>query len=167
MKTVKNANLPIKVAGFLIFAAVLVYLAIYGLRLLENPYRTVQALNTTLRDSAHTRGMVVRQEEVLTSVYNTVYITAEEGKRVSGGDGLAEAFDSEEGLRRAVRMGELSQRISSLETQQNRFAAENLQQLEGERSSQPSTTELNRPDRGEVITALRSLPRCCSSLSSF
>ncbi|MBR3060799.1 MAG: hypothetical protein IKG89_09345 [Oscillospiraceae bacterium] len=132
MKTVKNANLPIKVAGFLIFAAVLVYLAIYGLRLLENPYRTVQALNTTLRDSAHTRGMVVRQEEVLTSVYNTVYITAEEGKRVSGGDGLAEAFDSEEGLRRAVRMGELSQRISSLETQQNRFAAENLQQLEGE-----------------------------------
>ena len=81
MKTVKNANLPIKVAGFLIFAAVLVYLAIYGLRLLENPYRTVQALNTTLRDSAHTRGMVVRQEEVLTSVYNTVYIT---GRRESG-----------------------------------------------------------------------------------
>ena len=36
----------------------------------------------------------------------------------------------------------------------------------GVRSSQPSTTELNRPDRGEVITALRSLPRRCSSVSS-
>ena len=132
MKTVKNASLPIKVAGFLIFAAALVYLAVYGLRLLENPYRTVQALNTTLRDSAHIRGMVVRQEEVITSVYNTVYITAEEGRRVSGGDALAEAFDTEEGLQRAVRIGELSQWISSLETQQNRFASENLQQMEQE-----------------------------------
>ena len=132
MKTVKNASLPIKLAGALIFLAVLVYLAVYGLRLLENPYRTVQALNTTMRDSAHIRGMVVRQEEVLTSVYNTVYITAEEGKRVSGGDMLAEAFDSEEGLRRAMRIGELNQRISSLETQQNRFATENLQQMEQE-----------------------------------
>ncbi len=132
MKTVKNASLPIKVAGFLIFAAALVYLAVYGLRLLENPYRTVQALNTTLRDSAHIRGMVVRQEEVITSVYNTVYITAEEGRRVSGGDALAEAFDTEEGLQRAVRIGELSQRISSLETQQNRYASENLQQMEQE-----------------------------------
>lgn len=132
MKTVKNASLPIKLAGALIFLAVLVYLAVYGLRLLENPYRTVQALNTTMRDSAHIRGMVVRQEEVLTSVYNTVYITAEEGKRVSGGDVLAEAFDSEEGLRRAMRIGELNQRISSLETQQNRFATENLQQMEQE-----------------------------------
>ena len=132
MKTVKNASQPIKVAGFLIFAAVLVYLAIYALRMLENPYRTVQALNTTLRDSAHIRGMVVRQEEVITSVYNTVYITAEEGRRVSGGDALAEAFDTEEGLQRAVRIGELAQRISSLETQQNRFASENLQQMEQE-----------------------------------
>ena len=132
MKTVKNANLPIKLAGFLIFAAVLVYLAVYGIRMLENPYRTVQALNTTLRDSAHIRGMVVRQEEVMNSAYNTVYITAEEGRRVSGGDAVAEAFDSEEGLRRAVRIGELSQRISSLEAQQNRYAAEDLQQMDRE-----------------------------------
>ena len=132
MKSVKNTNLPIKAAGFLIFAAVLVYLAVYGFRLMENPYRTVQALNTTLRDSAHIRGMVVRQEETLNSVYNTVYITAEEGKRVSGGDGVAEAFDTEAGLQRAVRMGELSQRIASLEAQQSRYAAEDLQQMERE-----------------------------------
>lgn len=132
MKTVKNANLPIKLAGLLIFAAVLVYLAVYGVRLLDNPFRTVQALNTTRRDSAHIRGLVVRQEETLNSVYNTVYITAEEGKRVSGGDEVAEAFDTEEGLQRAVRMGELNQRISSLEAQQNRYAAEDLQQMERE-----------------------------------
>ena len=132
MKTVKNTNLPIKAAGFLIFAAVAVYLAVYVVRLLENPYRTVQALNTTLRDSAHIRGMVVRQEEVLNSVYNTVYITAEDGKRVSGGDQVAEAFDTEAGLQRAVRIGELSQRIASLEAQQSRYATEDLQQMDRE-----------------------------------
>ncbi len=132
MRTVKNASLPIKVVGFLVFAAVVVYLAVYGIRMLENPYRTVQALNTTLRDSTHIRGMVVRQEEVLSSVYNTVYITAEDGKRVSGGDAVAEAFDSEAGLQRAVRIGELNQRISSLEAQQNRYAAEDLQQMDRE-----------------------------------
>ena len=131
MKAVKNTNLPIKAAGFLIFAAVLAYLGVYGVRLMENPYRTVQALSTTLRDSTRIRGVIARQEEVLYSVYNTVYITAEEGKRVSGGSQVAEAFDTEEGLRQAVRMGELSQRIASLEAQQNRWsAAEDLQQLD-------------------------------------
>ena len=131
MKSVKNTNLPIKIAGFLIFAAVLGYLAVYGIRMLENPYRTVQALNTTLRDSTRIRGIVARQEEVLYSVYNTVYITAEEGKRVSGGHEVAEAFDSEEGLQRAVRIGELNRRIASLEAQQSRWsAAEDLQQLD-------------------------------------
>ena len=131
MRSVKNTNLPIKLAGILIFAAVVVYLAVYGVRLMENPYRTVQALNTTVRDGAKVRGIVVRQEEVLYSVYNTVYITAEEGKRVSGGSEVAEAFDTEEGLQQAVRMGELSERIASLEQQQSRWnAAEDMQQLD-------------------------------------
>ena len=133
MKAVKNTNLPIKIAGALIFLAVAVYLAVYGARLMENPYRTVQALSTTLRDSTRIRGVVARQEEVLYSVYNTVYITAEEGRRVSGGSTVAEAFDTEEGLRQAVRMGELSRRIASLEAQQLRWsAAEDLQQLDQE-----------------------------------
>ncbi len=131
MRSVKNTNLPIKVAGILIIAAVLGYLAVYGLRMAENPYRTVQALSTTLRDSTRIRGIIARQEEVLYSVYNTVYITAEEGKRVSGGYAVAEAFDSEEGLQRAMRIGELNKRIASLEAQQSRWsAAEDLQQLD-------------------------------------
>lgn len=131
MKTVKNTSLPIKAAGVLIFAAVAVYLAVYAVRLMENPYRTVQALSTTLRDSTRIRGVVARQEEVLYSVYNTVYITAEEGRRVSGGAAIAEAFDTEEGLQRAVRMGELNQRIASLEQQQGTWsAAEDMQQLD-------------------------------------
>ena len=131
MKAVKNTNLPIKAAGFLIFAAVVGYLAVYGLRLMENPYRTVQALNASVRDSTKVRGLVVRQEEVLYSVYSTVYITAEEGRRVSGGSEVAEAFDTEEGLQQAVRMGELTERIASLEAQQSRWnAAEDMQQLD-------------------------------------
>ena len=131
MKGIKNTSLPIKIAGFLVFAAVLGYLAVYGLRLMDDPYRTVQALSTTLRDSVKIRGIVVREEEVLYSVYNTVYITAEEGKRVSGGAAVAEAFDSEAGLRRAVRIGELTERIASLEAQQSRWsAAEDMQQLD-------------------------------------
>ncbi len=133
MKAVKNTNTSIKAAGLLIFLAVAVYIAVYGVRLMENPYRTVQALSTTLRDSTRIRGVVARQDEVLYSVYNTVYITAEEGKRVSGGSTVAEAFDTEEGLRQAVRMGELSRRIASLEAQQSRWsAAEDLQQLDRE-----------------------------------
>ncbi len=133
MKAVKNTNTSIKAAGVLIFLAVAVYIAVYGARLLENPYRTVQALSTTLRDSTRIRGVVARQDEVLYSVYNTVYITAEEGKRVSGGSTVAEAFDTEEGLQQAVRMGELSRRIASLEAQQSRWsAAEDLQQLDRE-----------------------------------
>ena len=133
MKAVKNTNLPIKLAGAFICIALVAYLVIYAVQSFDNPYQTVQALTATVRDSVHIRGVVARQEEVLDSAYNTVYITAREGRRVSGGSQIAEAFDSENGLQQAVRIGELQERIAGLEAQQSRWsAAEDIQALDTE-----------------------------------
>lgn len=119
----KQTNITIKIAGSLIFLALLAWLGIYGYQALDNPYRTVRAVGYTVRDSAPVSGIVVRDESVLFSVYSSVYLTAEEGKRVSGGQTLAEAFDSEDALRRAVRAGELRQLIGQLTSQLDAAAA--------------------------------------------
>lgn len=112
----KNTNVPIKIAGYLIFAALLAYLGFYGLKALDAPVRTAVAVGDSLEDTTRLRGIVVREEEVLSSVYNTVYISAREGLRVSGGSTLAEAFDTEEDLQRAVRIGQLTEQIARLES---------------------------------------------------
>lgn len=112
----KNTNVPIKIAGYLIFAALLAYLAFYAIQAADAPLRTAVAISDSLQDSARLRGIVVREEEVLYSVYNTVYISAREGLRISGGSTLAEAFDTGEDLQRAVRIGQLTEQIARLES---------------------------------------------------
>ncbi len=74
------------------------------------------AVSYTVRDSAELTGIVVRDEEVLYSVYSTVYISAAEGKMVSRGGEIASAFESDEDLQKAVRKSELETEISQIET---------------------------------------------------
>lgn len=112
----KNTNVPIKIAGYLIFAALLAYLAVYAIQAMDAPVRTAFAVSDSLQDSARLRGIVAREEEVLYSVYSTVYISAREGLRVSGGSAVAEAFDTDEDLQRAVRIGQLTEQIARLES---------------------------------------------------
>lgn len=111
----KKTNTAIKIVGLLFFLALLSYLIVYIIGALDKPLSTAMAVSYTVRDSADISGIVVRDEEVIYSVYNTVYISAQEGKRVSRGGELAQAFDSTEDLQRAVRINELKNEISQLE----------------------------------------------------
>ena len=120
MRSIKNANMPVKLAGVLIFLALALYVGLNFIRSSENPYETAQAIQITVRESCTAKGIIVRDEELLRSVYNTVHITAGEGTRVSGGQVIAEAFDTEEGLKNAVAVAELEERIESLREQQYR-----------------------------------------------
>lgn len=123
MRSIKNTNVPIKAAGILVFLSLAFYIGIYFVRSTDNPYETAQAIRMTVRESCSAEGIVIRDEELLRSVYNTVRITTEEGKRISAGQIVAEAFDTEEGLENAAAVAELESRIASLEAQQNRRSA--------------------------------------------
>ena len=111
----RKTNAAIKIAGFLFFAAALAYLVIYILQAVNDPFRTAVAVPYTVRDSAAASGIVVRDEEVLYSVYNTVYISVDDGKRVTKNEEIAEAFNNTDDLQKVVRIGELEAQIRQLE----------------------------------------------------
>ncbi len=119
----KKTNAAIKAVGFLFFIALLTYLAVYIVQALDNPFTTTLAVSYTVRESAELYGIVVRDEEILKSAYESVLVTAENGKMVSKGQELASVFASGEELRRAVRKSELEAEIASLEARQNTEAS--------------------------------------------
>ena len=99
----KNPNLTLKIACYLIVAALLVWLGIYAYQAINDPYRTVPVTGLNIRDTVSVRGIVAREEQVLYSVYSSVRVKLAEGTRVSAGGTVAEAYDSEQALLRAVR----------------------------------------------------------------
>ena len=109
----RNSNLTLKLACYLIVAALLVWLGIYAYQALNDPYRTVPVTSLNIRDSVEVRGIVAREEQVLYSVYSSVRGNLSEGTRVAAGGTVAEAYDSEEAMLRAVRLAELRAEGSS------------------------------------------------------
>ena len=128
----RNPNLTLKLACYLIVAALLVWLGIYAYQAMNDPYRTVPVTGLSIRDTVEVRGIVAREEQVLYSVYSSVRINLAEGTRVSAGGTVAEAYDSEEALLRAVRMAELRSEAEELTALLGQTSAENTQQTDSE-----------------------------------
>ncbi len=128
----KNSNLTLKLACYLIVAALLVWLGIYAYQALNDPYRTVPVTGISIRDSVEVRGIVAREEQVLYSIYSSVRVNLSEGTRVSAGGTVAEAYDSEEALLRAVRLAELRTEAEELTALLSAKGGENTQQTDSE-----------------------------------
>ena len=128
----KNSNLTLKLACWLIVAALAVWLGIYAYQAMNDPYRTVPVTAAEDRDAVRVRGLVVRDEQVLYSVYNSVRARLKEGERVPAGGVVAEAYDSEEALLGAVRLAELRTEAEELTALLSLAAGENSQQADAE-----------------------------------
>ena len=128
----KNPNLTLKTACYLIVAALLVWLGIYAYQAINDPYRTVPVTGLNIRDTVDVRGIVAREEQVLYSVYSSVRVKLTEGMRVSAGGTVAEAYDSEEALLRAVRQAELREEAEELTAMLSMSSGENSQQTDAE-----------------------------------
>ena len=131
-KKQKNKNLSLKLACYLSFAALVVWLAIYGIRAMDKPYRTVPATPCSDRETEPLTGIVARSEEVIYSVYHAVHIDVEEGQRVAARGTVAQAFDSPEALMRASRMEELKKETAELTSLLKAASVENSQQTDAE-----------------------------------
>ncbi len=128
----RNSNLTLKLACYLIVAALLVWLGIYAYQALNDPYRTVPVTSLNIRDSVEVRGIVAREEQVLYSVYSSVRVNLSEGTRVSAGGTVAEAYDSEEALLRAVRLAEKRAEAEELTALLSMSSADSSQQADSE-----------------------------------
>lgn len=100
-----------KIISVFLFAALLCYLGVYLIRSVTDPVRTAMAVTVTVRESATLSGIVIRNEQVITSDAAYIDVTAQEGKRISAGETLAVSYDSESALERANRIRELELEI--------------------------------------------------------
>ncbi len=156
----RNSNLTLKLACYLIVAALLVWLGIYAYQAMNDPYRTVPVAGISLRDSVLVRGIVAREEQVLYSVYSSVRVKLSEGTRIYAGGPVAEAYDSEEALLRAVRLAELRSEAEELTALLGAGSAETTQQADSEiqsgiRRLRRSVYEGNFGDAETVSQALQ------------
>ena len=111
----KKTGKALTIVSVVFLAAILAYVAVYLVSSLNDGYQTSAAVDYTVRDTVSVYGMVVRDEEVLKTGYQTVYVEAEEGKRVSGGGVIGAVYSTDEDLRRAERLRDVTEQIESLE----------------------------------------------------
>lgn len=128
----KHSNFTLKLACYLIFAALLAWLALYTFQAMNDPYRTVPATSCSSRESVPVRGIVAREERVLTSVYDAVSLALADGQRVSAGGTVALAYPNQTALQDAVQLSELQAEAAELNALLAAANAENAQQTDAE-----------------------------------
>ena len=103
-----------KIVGAAFFLAVVAYFAFYVFSSLNEPYQTISAVEYTVRDSIGLEGVVVRDEEPLLTYYNSLHISAENGKRVARGGTVGVVYSSDSELQRADRLRAVNMEIENL-----------------------------------------------------
>ena len=102
----------ITAAGIL---AVLFYFGYSVLTYLADPVTTTVAYAYRSDEAVTVSGYLVRDEAVLTGGSGLVYITRDEGERVSAGGSVATLYASEEALSRALELERLTEQLEQLE----------------------------------------------------
>lgn len=110
----KKTDILIKVMTGLVLCAMIAYLSVYLVRRVMNPVQTALAVTATMSDSAAMSGLVVRDELVLQSDEEYIDVIVEDGERVSAGQTVAVAYNSEEALARATDLDSLAREIAEV-----------------------------------------------------
>ena len=111
----KKTNLIMRIVPLAVFAAIVVYLGVYIVRAVDDPFSTATATLYTVYDSVETRGIVVREEECIIYPGGMVSISADDGSRVAVGGEIAAVYSSEEDLRKAERAAFLASQAEYLD----------------------------------------------------
>lgn len=111
----KQGTLITKIIMFIIFAGVVLYLAIYAVRSFSDPFSSVMAYQDSLNDSVEVTGVVVREEKVLPNGAAIMDILPEEGDRVAKGDAVAILYENSTALERKKELQKLEQERAHLD----------------------------------------------------
>ena len=113
----KQGTLITKIVIFTLFVGVALYLAIYAVRSLRDPFTSVLAYQDTLDDAVEVSGVLVRQEAALSSGAAIMDVLPGEGERVAAGETVAILYQSGEALERKKQLTALE-----LEREQLQYA---------------------------------------------
>lgn len=103
----KRTDALTKTVTWLLFGAMLAYLGVYIIRSLSNDLRTAPAVYVSLTESASAPGIIVRNEQLITSPDEHLSVVADNGALLASGDTIAVSYGSEEALSRAAQIREL------------------------------------------------------------
>lgn len=103
----KRTDAVTKVITMLLFGAMLAYLGVYIVRSIKSDLRTAPAVYVALTESASAPGIIVRNEQLITSSEQYLSVVAESGALLASGNTIAVAYTNEEALSRAAQIREL------------------------------------------------------------
>lgn len=110
----KQGTIVTKIIITLLAIGVAVYLAVYAVQSLTDPFSSVMAYQDSLDDSVEISGVVVRQEQVLAEGSDIMDILPDEGERVASGSTVAVLYESRSALERKQQLQTLEQKRSQL-----------------------------------------------------
>lgn len=111
----KQGTLITKIVMFTLLIAVVLYLAIYAVQSLTDPFSTSLAYQDVLDDSAEITGVVVRKEQSLSGGSDIMDILPDEGERVAAGEAVAVLYQSQDTLDRKKQLQTLELELEQLE----------------------------------------------------
>lgn len=111
----KQGTLITKIVMFILFAGVALYLAIYAVRSLTDPFTTAMAYQDVLNDSVETTGMLVREEQALSGGADIMDVLPEEGERIAAGETIAILYQNSDALTRKKQLQALEQERDQLQ----------------------------------------------------
>lgn len=111
----KQGALITKIIMFILFAGVVIYLAIYAVQGLVDPFSTAMAYQDILDDSVKVTGMVVRKEQSLSDGAAIMDVLPDEGERVSSGETVAILYQNNDALDHQKKLQSLEQERDQLQ----------------------------------------------------
>ena len=111
----KQGTLITKIVMIILLVGVAIYLAIYAVRSLSDPFTTAMAYQDSLDDSVEVTGVLVREEIALSSGTAIMDILPEEGERVRAGETVAILYQSSDALDRKKQLQALEQEREQLQ----------------------------------------------------
>ena len=103
----KQGTLITKIVIFVLFAGVALYLAIYAVRSLKDPFTSVLTYQDTLDDAVEVPGVLVRKESALSSGAAIMDVLPGEGERVAAGETVAILYQNSDALERKKQLSAL------------------------------------------------------------
>lgn len=111
----KQGSLITKIIMFILFAGVVIYLAIYAVQSFVDPFSTAMAYRDVLDDSVKITGMVVREEQPLSDSASIMDVLPDEGQRVAAGEPVAILYQNDNALNRQKQLQTLEQEREHLQ----------------------------------------------------
>lgn len=110
----RRSDLLIKIISLIMFVAVVFYIGYYFYSSKTDPLKTVLAVNYSGGESYGTNGYIVRSESVLSADNDNIYITVDEGSKVTANQEIAIDYKNSDAASRSGELRDIELQLEQL-----------------------------------------------------